>query len=226
LEWLDDQQQVYDRVHALQNALCIDDGEAMQIAEFAEQREMRKAGRPETISERFPKFLREVLATWARDLTTRNWREHTSRHEAGAPWLDAEEFGTFSRYLGEYLCTEEVFEELSQRLLEIVTLPILDAADRRFAQRAYIRVILNDFVLNPGPNALPLGRSTSDDVPSPGGGDGNGTSANGDHGAYGLMTPFVSRWKERLAAALSSAAGEHVEIPSGNDQLREILDQF
>ena len=226
LHWLDDQQKVYDRVHALQNALCFDDGEAMQVAEFAEKRELRKAGRPETIKERFPKFLREVLATWARELTTRNWSEHTARHESGAPWLDDKEFSTFSRYLSEYLCTEEVFEELSKRLLEIVTLPIRDAGDRRFAQRAYIRVILNDFVLNPGPDDGPLPESPADRDNVLGERANNGATAKGNHGAYGLMTPFVTRWKGRLSETLGSAAGAHVKIPSGNDDLRKILDRF
>jgi hypothetical protein len=93
--------------------------------------------------------------------------------------------------------------------LTIVTLSIRDAGDRRHAQREYVRVILNDFVLNPGPNDLPLD-----------------LSADANHGNYGLMTPFFRRWKQRLGEVLASAAGEHVKIPSGNDELRRILDQY
>ncbi len=229
LAWLDDPRQVYDRVHALQNALCFDDGNAMQIAEFAEKRELRSAGRPETIQERFPKFLRQILGEWARDLVIKRWANHTSQHQSGAPWLSAEEFSKFSRFLSDYLCSDAVFDELSKRLLEIVTLPIRDAGDRRFAQRAYIRVILNDFVLNPGPDDgawhEPAGVSPDGDVSPDKDATGSGAS-NGMEYPHGLMTPFVNRWKGRLSEALSSAAGEHTEIPAGNEKLRKTLDRY
>jgi hypothetical protein len=91
--------------------------------------------------------------------------------------------------------------------LSIVTVPIRDAGDRRHAQREYVRVILNDFVLNPGPNDLPLSPLAAD------------SSVD-----YGLMTPFVRRWQGRLAESLASAAGKHVQIPAGNEELRRILD--
>lgn len=227
LAWMDDPQRVYDRVHAIQNAVCIDETEAMQIAEFAEKRELRMAGRPESVAERFPKFLREVLGTWSRELTKRNWRRHTSQHESGAPWLELEEFTTFSRYLCDYLCTEEVFNEFSSRLLEIVTLPVRDAGDRRFAQRAYIRVIWNDFVLNPGPDEGLLEASGEASSSDTGNGNGNGhVGVDAQMRSYGLMSPFVHRWQRRLVGALCSAAGAYVQIPSGNADLRAILDRY
>lgn len=208
LAWLDDEQRVYDRVHALQSALSFDEGDAMEIAEFADNRGLRARARPEPIEERFPGFLKEVLNTWARELSTRRWHEHTTRFEGGAPWLSNEDFGVFTRFLGEYLVTNGVFSELSQKLLGIVTLSIRDAGDRRHAQREYVRVILNDFVLNPGNSDQPL--EAVESLP----------------GDYGLMTPFFLRWKQRLGEALASAAGEHIKIPSGNDDLRQILDQY
>ena len=209
LVWLNDEQCVYDRVHALQTALSFDEGDAMEIAEFADNRGLRARARPEPIEDRFPGFLKGVLSAWSRELTTRRWHEHTSQSEGGAPWLSSEDFGVFTRFLGEYLCTEAVFNELSQKLLTIVTLSIRDAGDRRHAQREYVRVILNDFIMNPGPNDQSL--------------EPNHKETNGD---YGLMSPFCHRWQSRLGEALASAAGEHVKIPSGNDALRQILDQY
>jgi hypothetical protein len=207
LAWLDDEQRIYDRVYALQTALSFDEGDAMEIAEFADNRGLRARARPEPIEERFPAFLRDKLGTWSRELATQRWHKHTSSFEGGAPWLSSEDFGVFTRFLGEYLATNGVFAELSQKLLGIVTLSIRDAGDRRHAQREYVRVILNDFVLSPGGDDSPLEQ----------------VQLQGD---YGLMTPFLLRWKQRLGEALASAAGEHIKIPAGNDDLRQILDQY
>lgn len=204
LRWLEDEQRVYDRIHAVQNALCFDEGEAMEIAEFAESRVGRTRGRTETVEQRFPEFLREQLANWARETAPRRWREQAAADESGSPLIPAEDFGTFVRYLCDYLSSGPVFEELSKRLLSIVKLSIRDAGDRRQAQREYVRVILNDYVLNPGRNeALPK------------------TSGSGG-AAFGLMSPFIERWRSRLPDALASVAGTHVDIPAGNDELQDL----
>lgn len=209
LAWLDDERLVHDRVHALQSALCFEEGDALQIAEFAETRNVRTRAKPEPIEERFPGFLRELLGTWSRDLATRRWHDYTSRHTSGAPWLEADDFNAFTRYLGEYLTANGVFTELSNRLLSIVNLNIHDAGDRRHAQREYVRVILNDFVLNPGPDDAPLEQVDLAGIEK-----------------FGLMAPCLRRWKQRLSEALASAAGQHRQIPSGNDDLRRILDDY
>lgn len=209
LLWLEDEQRVYDRVHALQTALCFDEGDAMEIAEFAESRAARNRARPEPIEQRFPLFLRELLGHWARERAVSRWRDHTASGDGGAPWLSVEDFGLFARYLAEYLCSPPVFAQLNERLLSIIALPVRDAGDRRQATREYVRVVVNDYVLNPG----------ADDAPSD-------ASAASEARDFGLMTPFIRRWRGRLPAALASAAGEHTLIPPGNDELRQLLNRF
>ena len=210
LKWLaEDEERVFDRVHALQNALCFEEGDAMKLAEFPEVRAARPGTRPQPLEQRFLPFLKEFLTTWSRELAVNRWTDQTAQHDAGAPGLPLDRFSEFSRYLGEYLCCDGVFGELSQRLMNVLTLAMLDEGDRRHARREYVRVILNDFVMNPGPSDAPL-----ETVPLP------------EDRDYGLMESFVARWYNRLPLALASAAGAAVKIPPGNDEIRRILDRF
>ena len=209
LRWLDDPEWVYERVHALRAALCFEEGDAMEVAEFPEMRSARSRTRPESLEQRFPKFLKEFLNTWARELAVKRWREHTERNANGSVWLPFEDFSLLARYLCDYLCCEAVFRDLQTRLLEVLSLKIRDAGDRRHAQREYIRVILNDFVMNPGPDDEPAKAADTDDDRD-----------------FGLMKPFIRRWRSRLPEALAAAAGAHQKIPSGNDELQQLLHKF
>ena len=209
LTWLDDEDRIYDRVHALQNSLGFDQGDAMEIAEFSESRSARARTRPESLEQRFPQFVRGFLSNWSRELAAKRWTEHTARYKGGAPWLPLEDFSAFTRYLCDYLCCDEVFEELREQLLTVITLPIRDAGDRRQAYREYVRVILNDYVMNPGPNDAPL-----EEVETADGRD------------YGLMGSFLRRWQSRLPLALASAAGSYVQIPAGNNELQQLLTRY
>lgn len=209
LDWLADEERVYDRVHALQSSLNFKEGDAMELAEFSESRSARNRTRPETLEQRFPKHLKHFLNNWARELAPDRWRKYTAANEGGAPWLPTEDFGVFTRYLSDYLCCQEVFATLASRLLSVITLTIRDEGARRHAQREYVRLILNDFVMNPGPHSMPL-----EEVEDANGGD------------FGLMDLFVLRWRSRLPLALASAAGEHTEIPSGNNELQLLLTTY
>ena len=209
LAWVADEDLVYDRTHALQCTLCFDEGNAMELAEFAEQRSARATGRRESMEERFEKRLQEFLKEWATVWAPDRWNEHIATHDRGAPWLPSDDFGTFARYLGEYLRSEDVFRKLNQRLLEIVRLQVSDQGARRHVLREYVQLVLNDFVMNPGPSRTPL-------QPLP--------ETNGHD--FGLMTPLLQRWQQRLPPALASAAGKHTLMPSGNDDLNEILSRY
>jgi hypothetical protein len=206
LQWLEDEHAVYERVRALQAALCFDEGDAMEIAEFPETRPSRQRARGENWEKRFTPHLKNTLGNWARELATRRYREVTASGDEQSVWLPAEDFDQFARYLGEYLCSNGVFTTLHQRLLDVLSLPIADQGDRRFAHREYVCVILNDFITSPGPER-----------PMHNPGDGS------DDRNWGLMQPIVHRWRCGLAEALASAAGEHVKIPSGNAELLELL---
>ena len=49
---------------------------------------------------------------------------------------------------------------------------------------------------------------------------------NSDEEDFGLMGPFVSRWRTRLKATLASGAGAEVHIPPGNPELYELLEEY
>ena len=44
-------------------------------------------------------------------------------------------------------------------LTPVVSLKTRDEAARRHARRNYVRIILNDYVLNPGPSQAPMART-------------------------------------------------------------------
>ena len=121
-----------------------------------------------------------------------------------------------------------------KRLGPVVNLKTRDEAARRRARRKYVRIILNDYVMNPGPSMVPIenpqkGEPTG--APSPA-----ATGAAGPAGAdgeeapnverFGLMASFVRRWIQRLPQALALGAGEHVQIPPGNAELITTLEPF
>ena len=215
LDWLADEKHVYQRIHALQNSLCFDEGDAMELAEFSENRSARLRTHPQSLEQRFPEALKTYLTNWARESATRRWRDYTASSDGGSPWLPMDDFSTFTRYLCDYLCSDGVMDEFAKRLLSVITLAIRDEGDRRHARREYVRVILNDYVLNPGPDDELIEAAAT-----------GANSATDSEGDFGLMDSFVRRWRGRLPAALASTAGEHVYIPPGNDELDDLLSEF
>ena len=107
-----------------------------------------------------------------------------------------------------------VFGDFNQRLLPVVGLKIRDEAARRRARRKYTRIVMNDFMMNPGPSARSLKK------------DGDPEAEEADGEEFGLMASFISRWRSRLPEALASAAGTEIQIPPGNEDLTQIVEQF
>lgn len=212
VDWLlESEDLVYYRVHALQESLCVHEGDELQIADCAE-----------TVSKRhgdpLPKQLRGFLHDWSTTAVPKRWEETITSRDEGGPWLDPNDLNTFARYLRDYLTTEKVFDEIVSRLSPVVNLKTRDEAARRRARRRYVRIILNDFVMNPGPSLAPI------EAP-----EGDTTGQIGDEQSYagfGLMGSIVRRWSNRLPLCLALGAGEHVQIPPGNPELIEILDPF
>jgi hypothetical protein len=93
--------------------------------------------------------------------------------------------------------------------LEVVGLKLRDEAAKRRARRKYVRIMMNDYVMNPGPDERPLVEADT---------------AGDDQ--FGLMAPLVSRWRTRLAAALAEGAGLEVHVPPGNTELHELLEPY
>ena len=150
LDWLErDVNAVYWRVYALQETLSVQAGDEMELADCGEIAGKRY-GDP------LPRFLKGFLQEWASVAVPKRWEEYVASHEDGAPWIDSGELNSLARYLRDYLLTGPVFEELVRRLGPVVHLKIKDEAAQRKARRQYVRIILNDFVMNPGPSMAPM----------------------------------------------------------------------
>ncbi len=204
--WLVEDGKVYHRVWALKESLTFQPADVLEVAEACEGPLARQRTRPESRDTHFPNVVQEFLKRWARELAPKRWSV-MAMDESGAPWLSLDEYSVFVRYMCEYLCSKPDFDELVSRLLELITLPVRDEGDRRRARRDYVRVILNDHVLNPGLNDVPIKPLET-------------TNGRDD---YGLMEPFITRWQSRLAMKLCSAVGTHTEVPAGNEELKSLL---
>lgn len=203
-------QAIYDRVKALETSLGFDEGDQWQLSDFAEMPTRAGVGRPDSIDKRFPKQMQDFLHEWATTHVGRNWEEYTAEHPEGGPWLHSDDITTLARYMRDYLCSKHVFGDINQQMLKVVGLKLRDESARRRARRKYIRIMLNDYVMNPGPSAEPLTDNVKED----------------DAEDFGLMGQFILRWRGRLSEALASGAGAEVRIPPGNKELIELLEPY
>ena len=146
-----------------------------------------------------PRHLREFLHQWATVTVPKRWEEFMAEHEEGSPWLDPNDMNAFARYLRDYLLTDEVFDALCARLGPIVHLKTRDEAARRRARRKYVQIIMNDYVMNPGPSMTPIKspQKTADELASEPAT--RQESRQGlDFDRFGLMASFLRRWVQRL----------------------------
>lgn len=204
-----DEQHVYSRVNALREVLCFRPGDVMFLADLADVSQGVKQ-RSEPLDHRLQRELPSLLMDWGKLQTPERWREYITLNDHIGDGLKLESFGTFTRYLAEYLCSEPILEQLMSRLISVISLQNRDEMARKNARRKFTRLILNDFVMNPGNDVAPLAPLDA-------------RKADCD---YGLMTPFVHRWLTRLPEALASAAGADIRIPPGNSELHEWLNEF
>jgi hypothetical protein len=212
LDWLTaSEEMVYYRVHALQESLSVAAGEELALADCMET-QSRRYGDP------LPRQLRNFLHEWSSQSVSKRWEQYTHAHKEGGPWLDANDVNSFTRYLCDYLLTEKVFDDLIGRLEPVVNLKTRDEAARRRARRKYVRIIVNDFVMNPGPSMAAI---KPPDQPGE-----RPQKPEQSYERFGLMAAFVKRWAQRLPQALALGAGEHVKLPPGNGQLIKILEPF
>jgi hypothetical protein len=172
-------------------------------------------------SDALARQLAAFLHQWATTATTQRWERFVADAPDGGPWLDTSDFNSFVRYLCDYLLTEPVFNQLSHSLGPIVNLKIKDEAARRHARRKYVRIVVNDFLMNPGGGMAPI---PEPDAPEPTAEE--AVEAEARFADFGLMATFLRRWSDRLPQALALGAGEHVQIPPGNAELIAVLDPF
>ena len=84
---------------------------------------------------------------------------------------------------------------------------------------------MDDYIMNPGPTwaaIAPPQVEADDDDPNKEAFE----KPMEYYGNYGLTAMFVKRWCERLPEALALGAGDHIQIPPGNEQLIDILGPF
>ena len=211
VQWLlANEEMVYYRVHALRQSLCVEDGDELQLADCVDT-QSRRHGDP------LPKQLRNFLHEWATVAVPRRWEEYCNTHKLGEPGLDPNDVNSFTRYLRDYLLTEKVLDELIDELSPVVHLKTRDEAARRRARRKYVRIILNDFMMNPGSSMTAIESAEDTD---------KGAEDKEGYRRFGLMATFIERWATRLPPALALGAGEHVKLPPGNSELMAILEPF
>jgi len=216
VHWLlENEEAVCYRVHALQESLSVHQGDELQLADCTDV-----SGKRHT--DPLPGQLRAFLHEWATVSVPKRWEQHIATHQQGAPWLDPGDVNSFARYLADYLLSDAVFKELIRRLSPVVNLKTRDEAARRRARRNYVRIILNDHLMNPGPSQTPI--KSPQRAPESKQGDDEGRSE--DFQRFGLMAGFLRRWAGRLPQALALGAGEHVQIPPGNPKLIKILEPY
>jgi hypothetical protein len=226
IDWLmQSPELVYHRVYALRESLCVKEGDEWQLADCTETGKLKHGD----VLER---HLRGFLHEWATTAVPKRWEQFVAGSADGQPWLDPNDLNAFARYLADYLLTDNVFESLARQLSPVVNLKTKDEAARRRARRKYVRIILNDFLMNPGTSQTPIsppdpiaageGESQAPAAEPP-----DASPAGGDPlAAFGLMEPLLDRWLNRLPQALALGAGEHVQIPPGNPELVQVLEPF
>jgi hypothetical protein len=248
LDWLtSDRQLIYERVQAMKQSLCLDDGDQWAVSDFADMPTPSGAGRPDSMERRFPRQLQNYLQEWATNTAPKHWEQYVAEHADAGPWLSNEDMFAFVRYLKDYLLSDAVFDDLKGQLLRIVGLKLRDESAKRRARRKYVRVMMNDFFINPGPTGESIvsgagGRpegdegDNGDDREIEGGMEENVYTGQVDgvrdrHDSdeeddFGLMYSFVERWRGRLPQALALGAGTEVRIPPGNPELIEMLEPY
>lgn len=214
VDWLMERDDaIYYRVHALRESLCVHEGDELPLADCMEI-VSRRHGDP------LPRQLRAFVHDWATVSVPKRWDEFAATHEEGGPWLGPDEVNALARYLADYLLRDDLFDQLSKRLEPVVTLKTRDEAARRRARRKYVRIIMNDWLMNPGPSMTPIAPPQAVE----------GQPTNGEKEdqfqRFGLMAAFVKRWARRLPQALALGAGEHVQIPPGNAELTTLLEPY
>jgi len=225
VDWLmSNERLVYHRVHALQEAMCVSEGDELALSDCIDT-QSRRHGDP------LPRQLRNFLHEWATVTAPRRWEEFCNTHKVGEPWLDPNDLAALTRYLRDYLVKDDIFETLLDELGPVVHLKTRDEAARRRARRKYVRIIMNDYVSNPGPSMAPIERPKDklDEVTEdlgPAWQAQEDEEVGEDYQRFGLMGAFVQRMSERLPEALALGAGEHVKLPPGNDEIITILNPY
>jgi hypothetical protein len=215
VDWLtQDRGKAFTRFHVVNQSLCLAEGDTLPIADFADLNWGLARLTSEPIEKRFAVHLRVFLDDWSASLAPSRWRQYCAQYEsAGAPWLSLDQFHHLAAYLRDFLVTEPVFDSLCQRLMSVIQIRLRDEAACRQARRKYTRMILNDFILQPGPPDREV--VTSNDP----------IEVEGES-QFGSLLPVLQHWSHSLPTCLGQGAGEEVVVPAGNEALTELLEDW
>lgn len=207
LDWITSERDLVDRrVHTLAQAMCCSEGDVLALAEPGLSASARASQRPESLETRLRDQLLAFLDSWSTEDVAARWeRLAEAPHCHG---LSSDDVAKLIRFLRDYLTTEPIFEGLLQKVVSVVRIRG-DEPIRRHARREYVRLTMNDYFTNPGPDRRPLEPA----YPL------NGVD-------LGLMQSFVARWASRLPHCVAAGVGAETRIPSGNDDLKRRLDSF
>jgi hypothetical protein len=237
------------RTAALIDALSLRDGDTTTLADLADH---HIATTPATLKPLILRELSELLHRWSTVAAPQRWTDHCdSRRRSLAPadfietydpsLFSFDDFCHLTAYLRDYLLSTELMECLCTCLMPIINLRLATnaAAMQRRSRRLFTRMVIEDFLLNPGPNgkpplsspisaaigpappmipppkaAAPTAAAPTAAVP---------TAAVPTAAVSTSGSEFVERWKTRLPAVLSF--GENLaEPPAGNSELAKLLE--
>lgn len=223
LKWLhDDPGQICYRVRALTEALTVREGEILYLADLQEIHAIDYAPGPQALERRVVEAVRNLLSQWALTLAPQRWLDHLDGQRRRFPKLfdgryapqsfTDNDFRMLTQYLKDYLSSAAEQPPLLAKLMRIVGLPEMrDASALLQARRRCTRLILNDFILNPGGALGGLPPVEGVELPPE------------QDAAFGVLNTVVARWRRRLPAALAAGAGADAREPPGNRELETIL---
>jgi hypothetical protein len=205
VNWLNHPEKAEERTLALQTALCFEPGHVTQLTEPIVNRASRQTRRVEPVKNRIERELKPFLDEWKTSFAPQQWNRYLRTQKNGA--LDSGTFNRLANSIHDYITQGDVYQQLLDQIVRIVSLSSDDPMQQA-GRKEFTRLVLNDYVTNPGSGIGPLGD---------------------EHIALkvtgSLMDAMVQRWSKRLPAALAAGVGERVAIPSGNDELKKILDE-
>ncbi len=167
-----------------------------------------------------PRQLHNFLHEWATVAVPKRFEAYCNAPQGGRALAGSQRRQRLRPLSSRLSLHGEGVRRVGGRVQPVVNLKTRDEAARRRARRKYVRIILNDYVLNPGPSQAPL---PLDEAVAAGR---QRSSAEQDFSRFGLMASFVERWAKRLPQALALGAGEHVKLPPGNGALIHILEPY
>ena len=143
----------------------------------------------------------------------RRWnagRRTRKANPQGGPWLDSDDFGRSPATSATYSAPDRTFDDINDQLLTVVNLKLRDEAAKRRARRKYVRIMLNDYVMNPGPSDETDRKRSRRPITE----------------EFGLMASFVTAGPAACPSSWPPGRASESSLPPGNAELTEIIEQY